>query len=395
MPAPRTTPSRTKEAERSGRASKTEETRERLLALARDLGPDAQLPPVRDLQGQLGVSYSTLDAALSELERRRAIVRRHGSGIFVSPRLHQRTVYLICNPVHLYLFGESPFWRMLLEYTRDRAGEQDVHFHLHFARSVALPSRPAYPPDPSELSESLRAELTSGQVQGVISVGLDHPTTRWIEAQGVPVVSFAGAAGYIVNLSNEEAVRLGVEELARQGARRVALWTPCSPSPPRHLTAVFRAALTARGLPFDPADVQPAPSSRPVSEDPAWTGYRYAESLFHPDGSRDDSRWPDAILSTDDMVTQGVLMAFQRRGVRVGADVRVATHANAGSPALLGWLPSLTRMEFDPGLLARVLFDTLTTLLDGGTPDTVSYPDVPEKFVTLYPRLIRPGETSP
>ena len=112
---------------------------------------------------------------------------------------------------------------------------------------------------------------------------------------------------------------------------------------------------------------------------------------------------PDGIVSVDDMLTQGLLMAMDRHGLRVGRDVHVATQSNRHSPALLGWEPAITRIEFDPAEIVSTMFDALEALLRGETPagatpapDDPNLPDYhpPEKHLPTRPRIIPPEESA-
>ena len=71
-------------------SAKTDTVRERLIEIAREVGVGGALPPARTLREQLNTSNATLSAALDELAARGQIVRRLGSGVYVSPTLDQR-----------------------------------------------------------------------------------------------------------------------------------------------------------------------------------------------------------------------------------------------------------------------------------------------------------------
>jgi GntR family transcriptional regulator len=71
--------------------TKQEVTRQRVLELIERLAVGDPIPPERRLAGDLGVSRLTLRAALDELAREGLIVRRRGSGSFVSePKIAQQ-----------------------------------------------------------------------------------------------------------------------------------------------------------------------------------------------------------------------------------------------------------------------------------------------------------------
>jgi len=67
------------------------EVRERVLELIKGLEVSAPIPSERRLSAELGVSRLTLRAAVDELVREGYLVRRHGSGTFVSePKIAQQ-----------------------------------------------------------------------------------------------------------------------------------------------------------------------------------------------------------------------------------------------------------------------------------------------------------------
>src|SRR5881398_2291410 len=70
--------------------TKQRETRERVLALIEGLEMGAAIPSERQLSTDLGVSRLTVRAALDDLARDGYLVRRRGSGTFVSePKIAQ------------------------------------------------------------------------------------------------------------------------------------------------------------------------------------------------------------------------------------------------------------------------------------------------------------------
>ncbi len=70
--------------------TKQRETREQVLALIEDLEMGAAIPSERQLSADLGVSRLTVRAALDDLVRDGHLVRRRGSGTFVSePKIAQ------------------------------------------------------------------------------------------------------------------------------------------------------------------------------------------------------------------------------------------------------------------------------------------------------------------
>ncbi|HVK05960.1 MAG TPA: substrate-binding domain-containing protein [Armatimonadaceae bacterium] len=378
--------------QRLGRQTKLQETCGRLAQLAQELGPEAKLPTVLELRDSLGVSVATLNSALGELEAQRIIRRKHGVGIYVSPRIRQHNVVLLCDPSFFRISGASPFWSLLVENVRQRAEEYQESVSFHFTADALHAPADALPEE--MLQEGLAADLAAGRIHGILAVGVLQRIADWLELQQVPMVAFAGPAPYFVGLDSAALIRGAVAELAALGCRRIGFWAPVAPyrlsgddEQPTALTEAhrtFRDALLERGLPFDPALVREnrhliKPGSY-HTEPHQEQGYRTALEAFGP--SADPDRRPDGIVSNDDMLTQGALTALGKAGVVVGRDVHLASHANAGSPALLGWEEELTLMQIDPSEIVRHMFDTLERLMDGVTP--------PERTMLVLPRLHRP-----
>lgn len=374
--------------------SKQLSTRARLEEIARKIGPGGQMPRIRQLGADIGVSLSTLNAALSDLEDRDMIRRRQGSGIFVGPGLGRRNLCLICNPQSLLDFGTSPIWSQLIEAARGRVKEESEQLSIHFTQIATELSTEAV------LDERLVRDIDAGNVHGVLAIGLPHSLTRWIESCGVPVVSFAGASNYIVDLMVRQVIEIGVAELKRQGCHALVLWYPQSahqlePAPVEFIEA-FQTALMENALPYR-ADLAERFEPRILADAP-WTksfpgqGYEAMMHLAASSGKR-----PDGILSVDDMLTQGLLMAMGRSGLQAGRDIHVATQTNRYSPALLGWEKTITQIEFDPAEIIGTMFEALETLLRGEVPAAAvqvapdeNQPDYqpPEKRILLRPRLI-------
>jgi DNA-binding transcriptional regulator YhcF (GntR family) len=180
---------------------------DQLEAMAARLGPNQRLPRVQELRVDLGVSLKTLDGALRELERRGVIYRMHGVGVFVAPQ--QKTIGLVYAVRQTY---GSPFWDMLVEQMRQRAEAGHERFRIYMTHSMPEGSVPL----PTELVE----DVTGGQLQGVVFVGDQNASgIEWLQAQKVPVVTFATPHGhYRVGISNEAIVETGTRELIVEDA---------------------------------------------------------------------------------------------------------------------------------------------------------------------------------
>jgi DNA-binding LacI/PurR family transcriptional regulator len=336
------------------RDSKRDSVGRQLTELARRLGPGQRLPGVRELRSHLGVSQTTLDAAFGDLEARRIVERRHGSGIYVSAQLLRRAIALVCRPEFFCAVGSSPFWGLLLREAHRRVEKTGEELHFYFAEPVL-----------SALPESLCAQIGHGRLHGVIGIGLSHASIDTLAITGIPVVAFAGPGVLTVRTPQEETARLGVRSLAALGCRRIAHWQGVfladDDTGSDTTQAMFARALEDSGLPRIPELIRRWPAdatdSLPALQE---QGYRLAIETF----SQPRATWPDAIVSEDDMLTLGALAALTELGIEVGTTVRIATLANAGSPALLGWERRLIRIEVDPAQVVSRLFQALEDAIE-------------------------------
>ena len=71
----------------------------------------------------------------------------------------------------------------------------------------------------------------------------------------------------------------------------------------------------------------------------------------------------DAVVFNDDYLTAGALSAFERHGVRVPEDIRLATTSNRGLGPV--YFRDLTRIEVDPLRHGQKIADSLLKMLDG------------------------------
>lgn len=323
------------------------------------MGAGAKMPTVIALRDELGVSMATLDAALRELETQQVITRKHGVGIFVSPQLHQKSVSLVCDSSVFMSAGHSPVWDILLGAARERARLGGERFELHLAASRDELGAP--------LQRGLARDIAEKYVDGVIGIGLTEDAVRWIEGQSVPFVSLFGPAfsprSAAVNIHTERFLELGAQQLAAQGCHRVALWPLQT-----HEDGLGRIARIERdedwarlcqgyGLQSGPASYGSPEKSQGEQ------GFELASACF----SQPRAQWPDGVLIGDDVLAHGALMAMRQMNVRVGADVRVVSHANKGSAVLMGHDEPMTLLEMDPNELIETAFRLLEALLRGET----------------------------
>jgi DNA-binding LacI/PurR family transcriptional regulator len=360
------------------RPPKIQTVRDQLTELAYRLGPGAKLPTVVELRESLGISGTTLHTALGDLEAQGILNRRHGVGIYVSDALHHKNIALLCASRFYRVPGLSPFWDMLVEQARRRAAEHDEGFQLHFIQPTTTDAVP--------ISDSLRADIEAGRIDGLLVIGADQETMNRLTAYGIPTVIFAGPGPHTVGLQTQSVTTEGVMILAEQGCQRIAHWSPVAayqrtehPAEETHTRTLFREALAKAGLTFDPTlyddnyRLIPWPGGETHLSNQE-QGYETARRVF----SQPRESWPDGIISTDDMLTRGALTFMERSGIRVGKEVRMVSHANIGSQVLLGYEDDLTLIEVDPSEVVGGMFSQLETMMRGETPAS--------PHLTVYPK---------
>jgi DNA-binding LacI/PurR family transcriptional regulator len=373
--------------ERGVPQTRTQEAYGRLAAMAQGLGPNAQLPKFVELRDMLGVSVATLNSALSLLETHRIVYRRHGVGIFVSPKLGRKSIALVCAPRFFEGPEISPFWQIFLDQIQEHSAQRGHDFTMHFAARSSM-EKPLF--------EDFTRSVEEHRVQGVIGIGLSERVAHWLEEGRIPTVGFASQTRYSVDVSYESLVQDAVSYLAERGCRRIGLWTNHSwrDLPERfwehpetlsvHRTVpVFQEALAERRLPYDPTLLQDSrllPGEDGVGEPPRtfWEqGYQLALHVFGA-GSNPKNR-PEAIISPSELFTQGILTGLQRVGMVPGKDIQIVSHANRHSPVLRPWEQEITIVEVNPAELAQLMLTTLGDLMSGVA--------VPETQIMHHPRI--------
>ena len=332
-----------------------------LLALGRQRGPDVKLPTLQEMGEQFAVSRTTLETALESLERRGLIRRKHGSGIYVTPRIAQKSIGLVFGH-NIFDASVSPFYTLLMRRCRERAkshGESFSFFIDPLPEETGAGGLPVHP----DLADAIASEKLHGIL---LTARNSEAEEAWLRAQNVPVVSL----GYVedgpppvVSIDHKELIRLGVSALAEQGCHRIGLITPHPQDSCVGAGQIqaFRDALQRRHLSRHDAWVWSR--SLAPGRDGATRGdhgARAFQALFG--GSQ---RVPDGLVITDDMLTRGLMLAAGNADLQVGRDLRIATHANSGSPVLAEWAHRLTHVEVDPDDIVDAMLGMLERLMNG------------------------------
>lgn len=341
-------------------------TRLRDLALQKE--PHARIPTVRDLCEWLHCSRSTLDDALYLLEQQNVIYRKHGSGIFVSPKLHRKTICILLDATQLSEEDASPFWGMLWGLFAQEAQRRALVKNEYHSLHLVVHSPNTEQPLPEEVVTMIQA----GRVHGFLAVALNDQTRRALQAYPIPCVSLAVYSPYMVMIDDVALAELAVRCLAEQGCRKIGLWALAhrreheETSSHWHHSPVFRKLLATYDIPYRPFLVRdyltpPLISKLTRLPTPYEQGYLLAMNVFEdPDLPK-----PDGIFITDDMMTDGVLSAFHKLGIRTGRDVKIATHGNKGSMMSFNHVEGVTVIEYDPEEVVLAMFALLDLLFSG------------------------------
>ena len=350
--------------------TKTQASSNYLATLARRLGPGAKLPTMAALSEELGISVMTLNRSLSELEAQGIVVRRQGSGTYVADELSQTAVALVYDRD---VFGPdaSPFCSLLLHEATKLAEANDENFGLY----LTMPETEGEltgPPIPPALDEAIRTK----RLGGALFAGESNPAAlKWLLDQGLPLValSHAPVAPYRVRIDHARVAALGVQELAKRGCKRIALWIPIGVGIGAENVGegfgeldAFKNALAENGLNYDENLVfnrQQLSASVPATPlgSNREQGTNAAQTVFG--GAR--KNWPDGVVCLDDMMAVGALPEMKKLGVEVGRDVQFATHTNVGSSLLVGFGEELIALPIDPARVAQAMSQMLEALLRG------------------------------
>jgi DNA-binding LacI/PurR family transcriptional regulator len=356
-------------------AAKFEQTCTQLSQMAYALGPDARMPTFATLCEQTRVSKATLDAALGQLEAQGIVMRRQGSGIFVSSGL-KRGIALVCAP---HFSGEPHlrnFWDLIVREARLRVVGSPYNLTFHFS-SIETES----PSDAPLLHPSLMDDINVGRVQGALMVGVPLQTVEWTRNQGVAVVEFSGPGPVSVDMNGADVAELGVEALAARGCRRLALWSEMWNEPGRDRRArsrnearAFSQVLAARGLKFHKELLRPR-----ANEATGRPSYEMARGWVVETFSAPREQWPDGLLIANDILTRDVMAALQKLDIVPNRDVIIASHANTDSPVLQAYQDDLILVEYDTAEIVQTMFVQLETLLRGEvleSPHTIIRPKI-------------------
>lgn len=319
------------------------------------------MPTVRELCDLLGTTRVTLKEALNQLETEHILYRKERLGIFVSPKIYHKIIYILFNSSHFTAPASSPFWSMLWlgleQEAQRRAAFKDEVCIFRFVK--VLDNSSGFIPEEAKL------QLQGQRVDGMIVIGMSTKARKPEDMPTVPCVTYAGGGDWLVSHDGREFGRMAVSTLVRQHCQRIGLWlrdVHVLDEVPEYQG--LKQALTENKVSLYPDLIRlpylPAQNTLSLQEQ----GYLLAKEVFSPFNSTK----PDGVIIADDMMTDGALVAFEELGIRVGKDLKVVTHANVNSPILFGRTKNLTVIEYNVAHLIQAMFSMLDILMTGQTP---------------------------
>ena len=322
------------------------------------------LPSVEALCEQYAVSVNTLMAALVVLDREGWVERKHGSGVFATTRAERPCVGLyseldLLNRRSSVFFREVPhaLWSFFA-----RKGIQ-TEFYMGHTQPGENPAEPT--------CRRFFADVESGALDGVVVVSAPN-SDSWSERfRACPVPLVNGAVESSAGL-NTKAVQAGVQRLAQQGCRRLALvvWGP------ELYKSAFTEAAQAAGMETREGWIRSG--VHPGLAGGGWEEFREVWSAYREK--------PDGLLVLDDGLFEDVKVAIREMGIRVPDQLRVVAHANKGFH--LEHPFPVTLLECDPVAFAEGLGALLLQRMRPA-PSAESMVETPMEIIEWSPRQAR------
>ncbi len=324
------------------------------------LGPGGRLPGMRQLRLRYQVSINTVGMALALLEQEGRVVRRSGSGVFVTDRADGKRIGIL-SELDLFDPRIGPHWRCLAGAVKCGLEEAGHLAQLYVGH--------AEPGDASDEPTCPRfwEDAVAGRLDGAVI--LDAPrTNRWYErVRNSPIPAVGAWTTYDASVDLAGITRTAMARLAEQGCRRLGLIAGLG-------QADFIEAVKGHGLEARKAWIR-------ADIDPSMRGAGW--EAFRDIWAGRDGR-PDGLVVLDDMLFVDAQLAMLELGVKVPETLRLVmlTSRNA-SPSLR--LP-LTAIEIDPAEMAAELVGLLRQRMAGELTGPVT------RNVPFYEVAVQPDE---
>jgi len=272
--------------------------------------PACEMPTIYDVARRARVSPSTVSRVLNGKqtvdETLAARVREAARELDYRPNALARSLRRSRTNLWAVLVSDinNPFFTALVR------GVEDVARSSQY--SVVLCNSDEDPDKEASYVAAILAEQMAGVI--ISPTGGGGPVQRLIDAS-VPIVAIdrqvPGATVDLVTVDNEHAATVATTHLIDEGFRHIAcIAGPRDLSTARQRLDGYRRALRAAGRPIDSRLIQYADFRESG-------GYAAMAALL------DQSPRPDAVFTTNNLMTIGALECLAERGVRVPDDVAV------------------------------------------------------------------------
>ena len=309
-----------------------------------------ELPPVRELAGQLKINLHTVRAAYQQLDTDGLVSTRRGRRArvlkFDRARARATTADVPSFSIGVIIPGFAPFYGPLLRGIEAAAAKQPALVFMcnaHGDRETAL----AY-----------LDRLVARQVDGVvIAFGLDFDVQ--LPPRGRPGVVFVDSPGFpgpSVEFDLEASQFAATRHLIEHGHQRIGYLSPPLNYPnvaPKYLG--FQNALKTADLRHDPELVVEVPDFEIRSGE---AGANRLLDLPNP---------PSAIAASSDALALGAFHAINSRGLRIPQDVALVGNDDIDMAAIIR--PALTTVSLPVAEAGRLSVSMLEELANGAEPD--------------------------
>jgi DNA-binding LacI/PurR family transcriptional regulator len=335
-------------------------------ALRREISKKAagdRLDTEQGLAKRLDVSVLTVREALGMLAHEGLILRQQGRGTFVADRPISTKPQMVGVLSGLDITGLpiSTFFLNSIRALRDALNQAGTKNRVYIGLT-----KPGETPEQAEAYTDLIADIEAGEISGLVVV-TTPPHARLLQAiraHHVWLVSDWADSDCSINTDDQALGRMGAEELARRGARSVGYvgWSG-------GMMRAFTTAATKLGLETRPewlrTDLHPLL---------AGAGERQFQAL------RAGGGLPDAVLVGDVHLLDGFAGAATAAGIRLGEQLRLASHTFTGCTVAIP--PGTSLLNIDTTEYGRLQQSAMARLLAG---------EAVERHVVLAPQLVPAG----
>ncbi|MFZ4441383.1 MAG: GntR family transcriptional regulator [Syntrophales bacterium] len=318
-----------------------------------------KLPSTRELAAITGTSFCTVQAAASKLCREGLLESRIGRGTYV---IGGKTT-LSCVGVYLrkpMSRADAAFYQALNQELRRKLDEAGVKVRVWSdEREMEKLSGPP---------ESLTKAMEKREIQGLIAPLVSGTDLDWLQNTPVPssVLTTDMAFKNGVSCNFREMVRLGLQEMHRQGCRSVGI-----------ISSMLLHAEDSRSgeLDFYRSFVDIAGEfGMKIHND--WIRFpaQFTPHFAHFGHEQFHALWdlperPEGLLVYPDEMAPGVITAILERRVNIPQDLKVAFHLNDLIPYICPFEAAYLSTEV--GRIADSLIQMVQTQLDGMEPEPV------------------------